>query len=151
MPHIHEKIDFTVVAVIVHDQKMLLVHHKQLNTWLPVGGHIELDEDPEEALFREVKEESGLEIEVIAEKPPLRLEGRKYLYAPTFLDIHDISPTHKHIGMVYLARAESDAIPLAEYEHNAIRWFTESELNDPQFDIQPDVQYYAREALRRLV
>ncbi len=70
MTHIHEKIDFVVSARIVYEDKILLVYHKLLQKWLPVGGHIELDETPEEAIFREVKEECGLDIEVIGEKPP---------------------------------------------------------------------------------
>ena len=47
MPHIHEKIDFTVAIFVVHDGKVLLIHHRKLDQWLPLGGHIELDEDPE--------------------------------------------------------------------------------------------------------
>ena len=47
MAHIHEKIDFTVAIFVVHEGKVLLIHHRNLNKWLPLGGHIELDEDPE--------------------------------------------------------------------------------------------------------
>ena len=43
MPHIHEKIDFTVSLFIVEGEKVLLVHHKKLDRWLPIGGHIELE------------------------------------------------------------------------------------------------------------
>ena len=32
--------------------------------WLPPGGHIEVNEDPIEAVLREVLEETGLEVEV---------------------------------------------------------------------------------------
>ena len=46
MAHIHEKIDFTVAIFVVHDGKILLIHHRKLDKWLPLGGHIELDEDP---------------------------------------------------------------------------------------------------------
>ena len=56
MAHIHEKIDFTVAIFVVHDEKILLIHHRKLNKWLPLGGHIELDEDPEQAALREAKE-----------------------------------------------------------------------------------------------
>src|SRR5437870_13414328 len=55
MAHIHEKIDFTVAIFVVHDGKVLLVHHRRLDKWLPLGGHIELDEDPENAALREAK------------------------------------------------------------------------------------------------
>lgn len=149
MPHIHEKIDFTIEAFVVYDHRVCLVFHKKLQKWLPLGGHIELDEDPEQALFREVKEESGLDIEVLGEKPNRQFAGKTLLYCPTYLDIHDISETHRHIGLVYFARAKSDNIQLAAREHDDIRWFTETELSDPRYDVLPDVRFYAEDALRR--
>ncbi len=62
MPHIHEKIDFTVEVFIVYDNKVLLRKHDKYKKWLSIGGHIELDEDPNQAAIREVKEEVGLDI-----------------------------------------------------------------------------------------
>jgi 8-oxo-dGTP pyrophosphatase MutT (NUDIX family) len=150
MGHIHEKIDFTTVAVIVHKNKVLLVYHKKLKKWLFVGGHIELDEDPEQALFREIKEECGLEVEVHGNKPEHHTKGRRYLFAPTYLDIHPITENHSHIGMVYFAKAASDTVTLAEREHDEIRWFTDIELDDPGYLIQEDIKFYAREGLRYL-
>ena len=55
MAHIHEKIDFVSTAFIVHKDKVLLGHHRILNLWLPIGGHIELDEDPITALYPQIK------------------------------------------------------------------------------------------------
>ena len=104
MPHIHEKIDFTVAIFVVHDGKILLIHHRKLDKWLPLGGHIELDEDPEQAALREAKEESGLDVELLGERPPTTSPGTRALIAPRFLDIHRINDTHEHIGMIYWAR-----------------------------------------------
>ena len=42
---------------------------------LPLGGHIELHEDPEQAALREAKEESGLEVELLGERPPTTSPG----------------------------------------------------------------------------
>jgi ADP-ribose pyrophosphatase YjhB (NUDIX family) len=148
MPHIHELIDFTVVAFVVYEYRVLLIYHKQLQMWLPLGGHIELDEDPEQALFREIAEESGLEVTILSQKPEHNFDGRRFLYPPVYLDIHPISTTHQHIGLVYFAKATSAQVTLAADEHEAIRWFSELELQDPMFDIQPDVLFYAHEALR---
>ncbi len=47
MPHIHELYDFVVSAFIVHRGRVLLIYHKKYDEWLPIGGHVELDEDPE--------------------------------------------------------------------------------------------------------
>ena len=55
MPHIHEKIDFTVAIFVVHDRKILVIHHRKLDKWLPLGGHIELEEDPEQAVASRAK------------------------------------------------------------------------------------------------
>ena len=149
MPHIHELIDFVVTVYIVYGDKVLLVFHKQLQKWLPIGGHIELDEDPEQALFREIQEECGLEVEILSSKPDIGNEGRKPLLTPNYLDIHKISDTHSHTSLTYFARAKSDTVKLAEREHDDIRWFSESNLENPDFAIQEDIKFYAREAIKR--
>ena len=41
--------------------KVLLIRHKRLGTWLPVGGEIDPGEDPLSAARRELREETGLE------------------------------------------------------------------------------------------
>jgi len=148
MSHIHKLIDFTVVCYIVYGNKVLLIHHKKLNKWLPISGHIELDEDPEQALFREIEEECGLEVEIVAEKPDLKTEYRKFLLTPTYLDIHPIDDTHKHIGMTYFGKAKSDAVKLAEKEHHEIRWFTIQDVESPKYELTEDIKFYIEEALK---
>lgn len=151
MPHIHELIDFVVTAFIVCEDKVLLVFHKKLQKWLPIGGHIELDEDPEQALFREIQEECGLEVEILSSKPNIGNEGRKPLLTPNYLDIHKITNTHSHTSLTYFARAKSDTVKLAEREHEDIRWFGEADLESPEFQIQEDIKFYAQEALKSSV
>src|ERR1700743_3942744 len=109
MAHIHEKIDFTVAIFVVHNAKILLIHHRKQNACRPLGGHIELDEDPEQAALREAKEESGLDVVLLGERPPTTSPGTRALIAPRFLDIHRISDTHEHIGMIYLARPKNSS------------------------------------------
>ena len=149
MAHIHELIDFVIDVYIVYKDKVLLIHHKELNKWLPIGGHIELNEDPEQALFREVKEECGLEIEILGEKPKIHSKGTKFLYSPVFLDIHKISENHKHIGLYYFAKAKTDDVVLNEKEHKEIRWFSEKELDNPDFNLEPGIKLCAKYALNK--
>ena len=151
MAHIHEKIDFTVAIFVVHAGKVLVIHHKKLNRWLPLGGHIELDEDPEQAALRETKEESGLDVELIGERPPTTGPGTRALIRPRFLDIHRISETHEHIGMIYFARPQSGQATLAPAEHHAIRWCDARELDELQPAMSDAVKYYCRAALSELV
>jgi ADP-ribose pyrophosphatase YjhB (NUDIX family) len=130
VPHIYDKIDFTVAIFVVQQAQVLLVHHRALGKWLPLGEHIELDEDPEQDALRKVREESGLDVELLGERPLTTEPGTRALLAPRFLDIHRISAIHEHIGMIYFVRPRdaSAALQLAHTEHHAIRWCTREEL-----------------------
>jgi 8-oxo-dGTP diphosphatase len=150
MAHIHDLIDVTIGGFIVHQNNVLLINHLKLKKWLCVGGHIELDEDPEQALFREIEEESGIKKEdltVLSDKPKQEFEGNKFLYTPNSLNIHKISDTHQHIGLVYYLTSKTDRVELAENEHSGIRWFSEEDLDNPEFDLKEDVKFYCRQAL----
>lgn len=146
MPHIHELYDFTITVFIVYNDKVLLVNHPRYQKWIPMGGHIELDEDPEQALYREIKEETGLDCEILSDTPHLDSPGTKFLPTPAFMDVHEANPPHKHISMVYFARAKSDKFTLSD-EHTAIKWFTAPELEDPQYKLDKSVIFYAQQAI----
>src|SRR5439155_68249 len=60
---------FTATAFVVDGPRTLLHWHKRLQQWMPPGGHIEADEDPAQAVLREVAEETGLLAEVIPVQP----------------------------------------------------------------------------------
>lgn len=148
MAHINELIDYVVNAFIVHDDKVLLIHHKALDRWIPVGGHIELDEDPDEALYREIKEETGLDqVQILSDKPDLDSPGTKFLLTPRYMDIHHISDTHQHVCFIYFATTDTAEVALEEEAHHAIRWFDRAELTDPAYGISAAVQFYANAAL----
>ena len=163
MAHIHEKIDFTVAIFIVHDAKVLVIHHRKLDKWLPLGGHIELEEDPEQAAVREAKEESGLDVDLIGERPPTTSPGTRALIAPRFLDIHRINDTHEHIGMIYWARPKvgsarcadqprsgSADISLAVEEHHDIRWCSEADMEKLSPPMTDAVKWYCRKAIEEV-
>jgi 8-oxo-dGTP pyrophosphatase MutT (NUDIX family) len=166
MAHLHEKIDFTVAIFVVHDDAILLIHHRKLDKWLPLGGHIELDEDPEQAALREAKEESGLDVELLGERPPTTSPGTRALIAPRFLDIHRINETHEHIGLIYWARPKivaqasrlsgaethgQDAhTTLAAEEHHDIRWCRLDDLENLQPPMTDAVKWYCQKALAEI-
>jgi 8-oxo-dGTP pyrophosphatase MutT (NUDIX family) len=150
MAHIHKKIDFTIVAYIVHKNKVLLIHHKKLGRWLPLGGHIELDENPDQALFREIKEECGLsekDLIVNDTRPKIESKGIEFLLTPQYMDIHKIDQDHKHIGIVYFIKSKNDEVHLSE-EHDAIRWLSFEDIRN--IETSPAIRFYAEEALKTL-
>jgi 8-oxo-dGTP pyrophosphatase MutT (NUDIX family) len=130
---------------------------------LPLGGHIELDEDPEQAALREAREESGLDVELLGERPPTTSPGTRALIAPRYLDIHRISNTHEHIGLIYWARpatappghqilpskATADPV-LATREHHDIRWCSSADLDTLQPLISDAVKWYCRKAIEEI-
>ena len=57
------KTDLVIGGYLIHEGKTLLIHHKAIDSWFPVGGHIEKNETPDEAVVREFKEELNIDVE----------------------------------------------------------------------------------------
>lgn len=151
MPHIHDKIDFTVEVFVVYKNKVLLRMHDKHHIWLSVGGHIELDEDPIQAALREVREEVGLDVKIIGSKPPLDDEfDYKHLITPRHLGCHLVNEKHKHITFVYFAVSLSNEIKnsIMKHEQMETRWATKEELGT--MGLRPNILFYATEALKEL-
>lgn len=148
MPHIHEKYDFTTSIFIVHGGAVLFVDHPRYGKWLPIGGHVELDEDPEQTLLREIAEETGLtDITVLGDKPSFPDDPIcKPLYAPRYLDVHEANPPHKHIGLIYFVTSKGGAAVLSA-EHTAMAWLKPEQFDDPAYNLPSSVKFYAKQAL----
>src|SRR3989344_7986039 len=149
MPHIHEKIDFTVEVFITHKAKVLLRKHDKYKLWLSVGGHIELDEDPIQAALREVREEVGLDIEFLY-NGKIRKIKKDYeeLLPPRFMCRHRINKVHEHVTLIYLAKSKTDKLKLSKKEKSdECKWFSLEELDNPKYSIEEDIKKYAKCAL----
>lgn len=110
---------FTASCYIVDAEgRLLLHHHKRLNRWLQMGGHVEGDESPDLAALREGREESGL---------PDLVQMTDGIFD---LDIHPIpaakgEPDHAHFDIRYLARTASPEAAVADgAESNDLAWVT---------------------------
>ena len=156
MPHIHEKIDFTASVFIVNGDTVLLRMHDKYKKWLSVGGHVELDEDPNQAALREAKEESGLEVILAGEitEAPSEDDGFfKNLIPPRFFNIHQIKTgsEHQHCDFIYFGTSSTrEVCARPEEKQCEMRWFTRDELNDPSYDLYPTTRFYATTALDEL-
>ena len=132
----------------MHQDKVLLVYHKKYNEWLPIGGHIELDEDPEEALYREIREECGLKVRILAPTPKIGHAGVKPLPTPSYVDAHRISRTHRHIAFVYFGIAGGNRVKLHEREHREFRWVSRKKLKSSEFRLTRSIYFYCVQALK---
>ncbi len=97
--------------------RLLLHHHRRLNRWLQMGGHLEPGEQPLDAAFREATEESGLS--------NLRL----FVDGIADVDVHLIpaargEPEHRHFDVRYIAQTASpDSIAIDAKESHELMWF----------------------------
>lgn len=66
---LHKHLGAYFVVIDVYAKKVLLVHRKKAQRWLPTGGHIEPDEHPLVAVKRECLEELGVELPVLFDHP----------------------------------------------------------------------------------
>lgn len=123
---------FTSSVIILKNNRFLLLWHKKLNTWLYPGGHIEVNETPDEAALREVKEETGLSITFIdcGSFSYTSAEVCSLVHPYTILDelIDDKKGRHRHIDIVYLATPSCDnSVIINKKESKEYGWFS---LND---------------------
>jgi 8-oxo-dGTP pyrophosphatase MutT (NUDIX family) len=140
------KIDLTVIAYIIYRGKVLLTHHNKYNLWLPVGGHVEKDEDYESALLREIKEETGIDVEILNKSDiPVVGDTVKNLPLPFYSNVHTVKDSHSHCGLYYICRAKSDKINLNYNELKGFAWFSKEDLNQEQ--VPADVKAIAAKAL----
>lgn len=99
---------FTVSGFVSRDG-LTALHWHRLGLWLPPGGHIEANEDPIQAVIREVLEETGIEVEVLGDAPFAHVEPPQ-LPPPVTIGLYDIerdsgtSTPHQHIDFVYFTR-----------------------------------------------
>lgn len=124
---------FTASALIINKAKVLLVHHKKLDVWLYPGGHIEEYENPDEALIREVKEETGLEIEVLSKKDDSLSDEKSdvlSLHLP-YAFLCELVGDYYHNDLIYLCKIKgSEELKININESNDIGFFSYEEIKN---------------------
>ena len=146
---------FTVTGFLVEGDRTALHWHRKNQMWLPAGGHIEPDEDPIEAVVREVREETGIEAEVVSRAAVYGFATPPQLPPPMVILVEDIAEgPHQHIDMIYALRPRSEGSSLSE----EFVWVTAAALraNDPvalascgvDVVVPDDVRALALEAIR---
>ena len=158
MPHIHTQQghhDLTVSAYVFRtdfDQPKLLLHwHKKLNKWLQFGGHVELHENPWQAIAHELLEESGYDLDQLKiVQPADRLTSATNIIVhpqPVLINTHAFDATHNHIGIDYaFVTDEEPRHPVAADESQEVCLLTRDELMalpaDKIYDATREISLY---------
>ncbi len=146
---------FTATGFVVNDGRVLLHWHPKVKAWLPPGGHIEENEDPAEAVVREIHEEAGVHAAVVPTGPTFELSYPTCVVSPFTImieDIHDpVHGYHQHIDMIYFCRLAAPALAV----NDGWRWVAAADLasatplpGSPDQPVPPpeDVRLLARHA-----
>ena len=108
------------------------LHWHRLGIWLPPGGHIEPDEDPVQAVFREVLEETGVRAEIVSGGPTFGYTSPPQLAPPAAMAVYDIprdsalDEPHQHIDLIYFLRPVTTSPTLPT--EMQWRWFDRDDL-----------------------
>jgi len=117
-----------VEVIIIHEDKVLLT--KRANdcvvapgVWNVPAGKVKYEEIPIDALYREAKEETNLDVELIKE-----LNVRAFKSRSTIEDIYRVMYT-------YLVKAKNHDLTnfTINEEHSEYAWVTKEELLDGKF------------------
>ena len=129
---------FTATGFVINGDATLLHWHHRVQAWLPPGGHIEPDEDPVQAVLREVKEETGLDVQIIPTQPTPKIPNLSQVAPPRTILVEDVYDqkvgAHQHIDMIYFCRVPG---PRPNPSEGWV-WFTTDDLSNGRSAPNPD-------------
>jgi len=139
--------DLAATVFVAWRGSLLMHRHRTLGMWLPCGGHVEVNEIPDDAAVREVLEESGVAIELVGQRT-LELSAPRQLIRPRGVQLETIGPGHEHIDLIYFGR------PLEPYhgrlggDQEGLGWYDAHALAG--LDLTDEVRAWTRLALSEL-
>lgn len=103
--------------------KILLHHHRSLDKWIQLGGHLEKKESIREAALREAREESGLNSLSVLEPKIFDLDVHKI---PEFKD----QAEHFHYDLRILLEADAEEKLKRSSESKNLKWIDSNEAKN---------------------
>ena len=140
-------------VILIHQDKVLLIHHRKLDMWLGPGGHVEENEPPHLAAERECFEETGIKCQVFDPYFPRNQSIEQFLPSPIHTHIHWVCEENylrrmkdpdnyqpvelwkngceQHVGFTFLAKpVGSLKITRDKKEIRDIGWFDQKEVKN---------------------
>ncbi|MFA5169445.1 MAG: NUDIX hydrolase [Candidatus Paceibacterota bacterium] len=143
---IERHFNVTVYVLNQETKRFLLIKHKKIGKWLAPGGHVDPNETPDCAALREVKEETGLTINLIGERLPRKTD----LIRPFGIQLNIIKPEeHEHMDLIYLGIPEpGQTEKINKEETDGIGWFSLEDIKNPSFDTFDDTRQWCEYFLK---
>jgi ADP-ribose pyrophosphatase YjhB (NUDIX family) len=115
-----------VTAVITDDDRLLLIHRTDNDRWALPGGGVELGETVSDAVRREVKEETGIDVEVT---------GLVGIYSdPRHVIAYDDGEVRQQFSICFRARRTGGTLA-GSSESSEVRWVPVGEVES--LDMHP--------------
>jgi 8-oxo-dGTP pyrophosphatase MutT (NUDIX family) len=130
----------SALVVDATGERTLLMLHRKLGRWFQPGGHCDGDTNLAGVALREAAEETGI-------------AGLRVLTVPIDVDVHRVAPPgeppHLHMDTRFLVVAPPGATEQANEESLALRWVSESELDDLDPAVDPGTRRLVAVGLAR--
>jgi ADP-ribose pyrophosphatase YjhB (NUDIX family) len=119
-----------VTAVVEDNQgRVLLIHRVDNDRWALPGGQVEVGERVAETVVREVKEETGIEVEVL---------GLTGIYSdPKHVIAYDDGEVRQQFALSFRARPVGGRLRSSD-ESSEVRWLAQGDLKG--LDIHPSTR-----------
>lgn len=136
----------SVFIINPDNKKILLIMHRKNKRWTQPGGHIELDETPEECALREAYEETGLKVTLLGERFPREED----FIRPLGIQKNRHSDGDTHVDIIYAAVPNNNIEPKVNLDESTdVRWFSREELD--HIDCFPDIKITMDYILREMI
>ena len=123
------------LGLVVHEDKILLTQRKGVpHIWELPGGKVEFNEEPSNAVVREVQEETGYEVEVLVRNRRLAMLPLSYsIKVNSYLQI---------ILLCFECKLVGGELLIAKSEVDDVQWFSVNELPNVRHGSRDFVDYY---------